>query len=219
MKNYICFDWLWYHEQQSLIFQIRDYMHGSYATHALLHMVSNGRWGGRGKRPVEILDANQLKIKEVWIEKKQWNLQGGTFRMTQVFVLYAVAWQRTALTTVTVLLQLQWHSDPVRRWTRTKQQHTNIFHESATVPRRWWWRTIYSVQTCTLSTGLPRSSCVFAGWTCCLFLYAAVRLVQGVNSPSHLPAATPSAAEADMMKWNFIRDTFVIIIPRPQLEL
>lgn len=56
-------------------------MHGSYATHAILHMVSNGRWGGRGKSPVEILDANQLKIKEVWIEKKQWNLQGGTFRM------------------------------------------------------------------------------------------------------------------------------------------
>lgn len=215
MKNYICFDWLWYHEQQSLIFQIRDYMHGSYATHALLHMVSNGRWGGRGKSPVEILDANQLKIKEVWIEKKQWNLQGGTFRMTQVFVLYAVAWQRTALTTVTVLLQLQWHSDPVRRWTRTKQQHTNIFHESATVPRRWRWRTIYSVQTCTLSTGLPHSSCVFAGWTCCLSLYAAV---PGCP-PSHLPTATPSAAEADMMKLNLIRDTFVIIIPRPQLEL
>lgn len=83
--------------------------------------------------------------------------------MTQVFVLYAVAWQRTALTTVTVLLQLQWHSDP-----------------------------LYA---------------------------AAVRLVQGVNPPSHLPNATPGAAEADTMKWNFIRDTFVIIIPRPQLEL
>lgn len=53
---------------------------------------------------------------------------------------------QTALTTVTVLLQLQWHSDPVRHWTHTKQQHTNIFHESATVPRHWWWRMIYSVQ-------------------------------------------------------------------------
>lgn len=78
---------------------------------------------------------------------------------------------------------------------------------------------IYSVQTCTLNTGLSRSSCVFAGSTCCLSLYAAVRLVQGVNPPSHLPTTTQSAAEANIMKLNFICDTFVIIIPRPQLEL